>query len=117
MKSAKYGVAKGSGTKKGGHTVRIIANPVVSCRPEGDGGLLFNPDTDTVLLINSTGLVVWSYLTKPRSLEEIALHLMTMFCDTRDKPAVTRDVEAFFTDLTPDFIAQDGADEKEPKTR
>jgi len=51
---------------------QYIANPDVSCREEWpDGALLFNPDTDQVLVINSTGLMIWQALERPRTLAEV----------------------------------------------
>jgi hypothetical protein len=82
---------------------RIVADPVVSCRPEEDGALLFNPDTDTTLLINTTGLVVWQFLKTPHTVGEITAHLMEACGAIPDKSAVRTDVEAFIHDLAPDF--------------
>lgn len=105
--------AKASG-KKISPTGRILADPVVSCRPEEDGALLFNPDTDTTLLINATGLIVWNFVQEPHTIEDIAMHLMTVFGDIKEKPAVKKDIRAFVGDLAPDFIIQEGADAKKP---
>jgi hypothetical protein len=96
---------KTTGKKKSG---RIVAGPVVSCRPEEDGALLFNPDTDTTLLINSTGLIVWQFLKDPHSVEEILAHLLESFTDITDKTSVKRDIEAFLEDLKPDFAGPEG---------
>ena len=38
---------------------RYAVNPAVSLREELDGALLYNPDTDEVLLINGTGRLIW----------------------------------------------------------
>ena len=49
-----------------------IANPDISCREEGpDGALLFNPDTDDVMVVNVTGLLIWQALAVPRTLEGV----------------------------------------------
>jgi hypothetical protein len=51
---------------------QYVVNPVVSCREEGpDGALLFNPDTDDVLVINVTGLLIWQALAEPCSEDEV----------------------------------------------
>ena len=114
MKPAKKPENTGAKGKKISLTGRVLADPVVSCRPEEDGALLFNPDKDTTLLINATGLMVWDYIKKSRSIEDIAGHLMTSCGGIQDKPAVLHDVEAFVRDLMPDFIVQEGADAKKP---
>ena len=93
---------------RSGHrgTDRFVANPVVSCRVEGDGAILFNADTDNTTLINSTGLVTWHYLAKPRSLDEIAAHLQATFRDIPDPAALIKDADTFVSDLLPEFILE-----------
>jgi len=86
-------------------TGMVIANPIVSCRIEGDGGaLLFNPDIDDTLLINPTGLSVWTFLVQPRTIDDIISYLTTLFSGTLDRSAVKQDVEAFIRELAPNFI-------------
>ena len=87
-------------------TDRFVANPVVSCRAEGDGAILFNADTDNTTLINGTGLATWYYIATPRSLDEIVSHLLATFRDIPDKTAVIRDADAFISDLLPEFIVE-----------
>ena len=87
-------------------TDRFVANPSVSCRTEGDGAILFNADTDTTTLINGTGLTTWHYLAQPRSLDEIASHLLASFRDTPDKSAVIRDTDTFMCALHPEYILE-----------
>jgi hypothetical protein len=89
----------------------FIANPVVSCRTEGeDGAVLFNPDTDDTLLINSTGLSVWTFLAKPHSIDDIVSYLTSSFGGNLDHSAVKQDVETFISELAPDFISEVDAD-------
>jgi hypothetical protein len=76
-------------------TKRYLANPDVSCREEGpDGALLFNPDTNDLLVVNPTGLVIWQALSQPRTQEEIVVHLREACYDV---PAdqVAADVDEF----------------------
>ena len=76
-----------------------IANPVVSCREESpDGALLFNPDTNDVLVINVTGLLIWQALVEPRSQEEIVATL-TEQCDNIPQDQVAQDVKEFVEQL------------------
>ena len=86
---------------------RIYQNPVVSCRIEGEAGaLLFNADNDSTLLINPTGILVWSFLNKPRTVEEIVEYITSSFSNSPDHASVREDIESFMTDLAPDFISE-----------
>ncbi len=76
-------------------------NPAVSLREELDGALLYNPDTDNILLINETGQLIWDFLAKPRTAEEIAAHLAA---NTEGASGVREDSETFLKSLLPDFL-------------
>lgn len=74
---------------------RYIANPDVSCREEGpDGALLFNPDTDQVVVVNPTGLLIWQTLAEPRTQNEVATALVER-CDNAPEGQVLQDVGEF----------------------
>jgi sensor domain CHASE-containing protein len=79
---------------------RYAVNPAVSLREELDGALLYNPDTDDVLLINDTGRLIWEAMAQPRTSEEIAAYLEA---NTEGAVNVCADVEAFIESLLPDF--------------
>jgi hypothetical protein len=82
---------------------RYLANPDVSCREEEpeEGAILFNPDTDAILVINPTGLLIWRVLEeKPRMQGEIVTHLMEN-CDDVPTDQVAADVDAFLQALLP----------------
>jgi Coenzyme PQQ synthesis protein D (PqqD) len=83
-------------------TPRYLVNPDVSCREEGpdEGAILFNPDTDSVLVINATGLLIWRAMEKPRTRQEVVEVLMD---NCIDAPAdqVDADVQAFLQSLQP----------------
>jgi len=82
-------------------TKRYLANPDVSCREEGpDGALLFNPDTDAILVINPTGLLIWQALSQPRTREELVAHLLES-CEDVPTDRVAADVEEFLQTLQP----------------
>jgi hypothetical protein len=81
-------------------TKRYLVNPDVSCREEPDGAVLFNPDTDAILVINSTGLLIWQALEQPRTQEEIVAHLLEA-CDDVPTDQVPADVEKFLESLQP----------------
>ncbi len=79
--------------------ILYIANPDVSCREEGpEGGLLFNPDTDQVLVINGTGLLIWRALEEPRTPEQIVTTLVEQ-CEDVPTGEVEQDVREFVNTL------------------
>lgn len=76
-----------------------VVNPDVSCREEGpDGALLFNPDTDAVLVINTTGLLIWAALREPRDKAAVATALANR-CNNVPEDGVTGDVDEFMEQL------------------
>ena len=83
-------------------TKRYLANPDVSCREEGlgEGAILFNPDTDAVLVINPVGLLIWQALDRPRSKDEIVVYLMEN-CEGVPADQVHADLDAFFQAMQP----------------
>jgi|WetSurMetagenome_2_1015567.scaffolds.fasta_scaffold1684842_1 hypothetical protein len=86
---------------------RFAANPVVSCRIEGEAGaILFNADIDGTLLINPTGIVIWNFLAGPKSIDEIVGHITKAFSKTTDSAAIRKDIESFVTELAPDYIQE-----------
>ena len=80
------------------------ANEVVSCADEDeDGAMLYNPDKDDTVLLNPSGRSIWTLLSTPRTLDEIAGHLTATY------PSVTReqamqDADKFIQSLLPDFV-------------
>lgn len=88
-------------------TTRYIANPVVSCRVEGkEGAILFNADTDSTTLINTTGLFCWIYLQSPATVEELADQCMKNYAGVPEHAAVQKDIESFILDLVPEYISE-----------
>jgi hypothetical protein len=80
------------------------ANEVVSCVDEGeDGAMLYNPDKDDTVLLNPSGRGIWALLAVPRTLDEIARHLATVYPDVPPDQA-RQDAEQFVQSLTPDFV-------------
>ncbi len=79
------------------------ANEVVSCVDEGeDGAMLYNPDKDDTVILNPSGRSIWALLSAPRTIDEIAGHLVSAY------PSITReqarkDAEQFLESLVPDF--------------
>ena len=76
-----------------------IVNPDVSCREEGpDGALLFNPDTDAVLVINTTGLLIWEALRDARDKAAVVTALVSR-CNNVPTDNVAGDVDEFMEQL------------------
>ena len=82
-------------------------NPEVVLREEDpDGGLLFNPDTNQVKVVNTTGLFIWKRCDGKHSLAEIAAALQEAFEDAPAE-AVQQDVEEFINGMVETgFIGQ-----------
>ncbi|MDM7926611.1 MAG: PqqD family protein [bacterium] len=80
---------------------RYSVNPVVSLRPEPDGGLLYNPDTDEVVLINETGRLIWDFIRSSRTPDEIAAFIEQ---ETTGAENAAADAESFLESLLPDFV-------------
>lgn len=89
-----------------GESKHYLANPEVSLRDEGeDGALLFNPDTDNLVVINPTGRIIWNFLATPHSRDEIAVHLTTIYQGVNLEQAFN-DVEGFIQELKPGFVLE-----------
>lgn len=85
---------------------RYIANPDVSSREEeSEGAILFNPDTDSVLVINITGLMVWEELSEPRSRDEL-VEILAERCNNVPRDRVAEDVSAFLNRLVEKGFAE-----------
>jgi hypothetical protein len=79
--------------------VLYVANPEVSCREEGaEGALLFNPDTDQVVVVNITGFLIWQTLSQPCSLGDIVTALAEQ-CENIPDDLVAGDVSEFIQPL------------------
>jgi hypothetical protein len=77
------------------NTTLYVVNPDVSCREEGpDGALLFNPDTDEVLVVNVTGSLIWQALAEPRTPAQVVAALVEQ-CDNVPADQVAQDVNEF----------------------
>ena len=77
-----------------------IRNPDVVLREEDeDGGLLFNPDTNQVKVINSTALFIWKRCDGKRSLQSIIEDLKVEF-DQVPFDQVDQHVSEYMEDLT-----------------
>ncbi len=76
-----------------------IRNPDVVLREEDqEGGLLFNPDTNQIRVLNATGLLVWQLCDGSHALPDIVAALKESFDDVPEE-RVSSDVEAFVQDM------------------
>ena len=78
---------------------QYICNPDVVLREEDeDGGLLFNPDTNQVKVVNATGLFIWERFTTASTVEAVVSGIQHTF---EDVPAdeVAEDVQAFLDEM------------------
>lgn len=88
-------IKKESGMTEGEYKDEYSCNPDVVLREEDeDGGLLFNPDSNQVKVINSTGLYIWKQFRAGSKVPAIVTGLLDAF---EDAPAdkVADDVKEF----------------------
>jgi len=79
---------------------QYLRNPDVVLREEDeDGGLLFNPDTNVVKLINATGLFIWKECNCARRMDDIVAVVRDSFDDVPEEQ-VTQDVKEFIDYMT-----------------
>jgi hypothetical protein len=82
-------------------SLRYIRNPDVVLREEDEeGGLLFNPDTGQIRVINPTGLFIWQQCDGTRDLDEIATAMQEAF-DEEAPPAdqLAEDLQTFVKEM------------------
>ena len=74
---------------------KYLVNPDVSFRQEGDdGAILFNPDTDSLEVVNPVAAEIWTFLAAPRTRAEVVAHLCAV-CAGAAREQVEKDVEEF----------------------
>ena len=75
---------------------KFLRNPDVVLREEDpeEGALLFNPDTNQVKVVNTTGLFIWQQCSAARTLEEIVAEVQKGFDDVPSEQVV-QDVQEF----------------------
>lgn len=84
--------------------MKYQANPNVSFRDEGDeGAVLYNPDLDVSTITNATGGLIWGFIEKPRTLDEIAALLVKSYSGVELEEAKT-DADNFINMLGEKFI-------------
>ena len=74
---------------------KYLVNPDVSFRQEGDdGAILFNPDSDSLEVVNPVAAEIWTFLAAPRTRAEVVAHLCAV-CAGAAREQVEKDVEEF----------------------
>jgi hypothetical protein len=77
----------------------FLCNPDVVLREEDeDGGLLFNPDTNQVKVINTTGLFIWKQCNQSNNFQSIVENLRKSF-DEVPETMVAEDIDAFLSEM------------------
>jgi hypothetical protein len=78
---------------------QLICNPDVVLREENeDGGLLFNPDTNGVKVINITGLFIWKQFSSPNRADAVVKAILENFEDATEEN-VFKDLKAFLNEM------------------
>ena len=81
------------------NAAKFLVNPEVSFRQEDDdGGILFNPDTDSIEVINPVAVAIWTFLAAPRTQAEVVAHLCEI-CEGTARGQVEKDVDEFIGSL------------------
>jgi hypothetical protein len=82
-------------TKTDNFTGSFLCNPDVVLREEDeDGGLLFNPDTNQVKVVNTTGLFIWKQCADGSNAAAISTALAQAF-EEAPTDKVVEDVKEF----------------------
>lgn len=79
--------------------VQYLCNPDVVLREEDqDGGLLFNPDTNQVKVVNATALYIWKQFAEINRVDVVAEGLQQNF---EDAPAdvIHTDLQEFLDEM------------------
>jgi hypothetical protein len=80
-------------------TSRYVKNPDIVVREESqDGGLLFNPDTNEIKLLNATGLFIWELCDGEREIDAIVAALQDAF-DGLPDDEIADQVQAFLEEM------------------
>lgn len=76
-----------------------LCNPDIVLREEDEnGGLLFNPDTNQIKVVNSTGLFIWKRLGSSQGAQAVIAAILSEFEDV-PQDVVAADVQAFLDEM------------------
>jgi hypothetical protein len=77
----------------------LMCNPDIVLREEDeDGGLLFNPDTNQVKIVNTSGLFIWKEFKTANTAEKVKESVLKNFEDATPE-VVHVDLEEFLQDM------------------
>jgi hypothetical protein len=80
-------------------TVRYLRNPDVVLREEDeDGGLLFNPDTNQVKVVNFTGLFIWRQFAVANRADVVAEAILKNF-EEASAEVIQADLKEFLDEM------------------
>jgi len=81
-------------------STRYLRNPDVVLREEDpdEGGLLFNPDTNQVKVMNATALSIWQHCYKICTLDDIIAEIQKEFEDVPQEQ-VAQDVRDYLENM------------------
>ena len=80
------------------------SNPIISFKDEGDeGAVLYNPDTDKVVIINAVGTAIWQFIEQPRTANKIVAMLIENFSEV-DEVKAHEDLKQFIGGFEEGFI-------------
>lgn len=83
-------------------------NSDISCRIEGnDEIILYNPDIDDLIIINSSALEIWRFLETSHSVDEICAHLVRLFNEHPEEEVLLQDVMSFLDKLGEGYICKE----------
>ncbi len=65
---------------------KYLRNPDVVLRDQDeDGGLLFNPDTNQILVLNPAAVCIWNACNSPAALSDVLSAVEAEFCQLPDE--------------------------------
>jgi PqqD family protein of HPr-rel-A system len=76
----------------------LVANPEIVFRLEEDEGILFDPKTGEIKLLNETGAFIYQLLDGKHSKEEILNRLMEEY-DCADRTKAEKDLDTFLQEM------------------
>ena len=85
--------------------IQVEHSPIYQCNPDvvlreedEDGGLLFNPDTNQIKVVNSTGLLIWKLCDGRSTLHIIQEKILEAF-ETAPEDDVAVDIQQFIEQM------------------
>lgn len=76
----------------------LSINEKIVFRPEEEFGILFNPETNLIKVLNETGVFIWNLSNGQHSKEEIAQKLREEYPDAAGEN-LEQDVEIFLNEM------------------